>query len=83
MTEVELDNGVSSGVTMGTLDSSLVPPYLEHQARLWQNISMDKWYDEMDYMERAFVVAMWRIDKSMKNLQAEAEIRHAKAKARK
>lgn len=78
-----MENGVSAGINMGTLNSELVPPYQEHQARLWKSISMETWYDKMEPMERAFVVAMWRIGVAMKNLQAEAEIRHAKAKVAK
>lgn len=67
---------------MRSLDAELVPPFEEHEARLQKGIPMDVWYEKMDSMERAFVIAMFRIGRAMKNLQAEAEIRHSKAKTR-
>lgn len=43
---------------------------------------MDAWY-ELDPMERAMVIAIRRIGNAMTNLQMEAEMKAAKAKAKK
>jgi hypothetical protein len=59
----------------------MVPIYEEHSARLERNISIKDWY-AMEAMERAMVVAVRRIDISMKNHQAEAEIAQSKRDAK-
>jgi len=55
----------------------MVPLFDEHAARLEYGYSVTDWY-AMEPMERALVVAIRRIDNAMKNLQAEAEIKHVK-----
>lgn len=60
----------------------MVPLFDEHAARLSHEISMEEWY-AMDRTERAVIVAVWRIGKSMESLQSEAEIAQANRSARK
>lgn len=82
VTRFELDNAVSAGVTWGSLGADMVPLFEEHSARLERGYTIDQWY-ALDAMERAMVVAHRRIDIASKNLQADAEIRDAKRKAKK
>lgn len=77
ITRIELEHGISAGIRMGSLGSDMVPLFDEHAARLSQKMSMNEWY-AMDRMERAVVVAVWRIDQAMRNHQAEAEIAQSK-----
>ena len=81
LTRIELDNGISAGIRLGSLGMDMVPIFEEHSARLDRNINIRDWY-AMDPMERAMVVAIKRLDTAMKNHQAEAEIKHAKAKGK-
>lgn len=81
VTRIELDNAVSAGIRLGSLGDDMVPLFEEHAARLERGISMKDWY-ALEPLERAMVVAIRRLDNSMKNLQAEAEIRKAKRDAK-
>ena len=81
VTRIELDNGISAGIRLGSLGADMVPTFEEHSARLERGISVKDWY-AMEPMERAFVVAIRRIENAMKNHQAEAEIKHAKRNAK-
>ena len=82
MTRVELDHAVSAGVELKALGADMVPLYEEHEARLERGISLADW-GGMDVMERALVVAQRRIRIALENIQAEAQIQHAKRNARK
>lgn len=80
MTQVELENGVSSGVQFNTLGPGMVPIAEEHEARLERNISVQQWC-EMDSWERALVIAVRRVGIAKQNLQADAEIKRARRDA--
>ena len=77
LTRIELDNGISAGIRLGSLGADMVPMFEEHSARLERNISIRDWY-AMEPMERAMVVAIRRLDNAIKNHQEEAEIKAAK-----
>lgn len=66
---------------MRSLAKGLIPVYEEHSARISNSMSLNEW-DELPYMERAIIVAMYRIKNSIGNLKAEAEIRESDAKAK-
>lgn len=53
----------------------------EHEARLERGIPLATW-SAMDVFEKALLIANRRIRIQIKNLQAEAEIRSAKRKAK-
>lgn len=76
MTEIDLEHGISAGITLRSAAAGLVPIYEEHAARLESGISVADWM-EMDETEKALVVAARRIQIATKNLQAEAEIQHS------
>jgi len=82
VTSVELDHAVSAGVELRVWGVDMVPVFEEHEARLERSISLGTWAG-MDVMEKALVVAHRRIRIAVDNLQAEAQIKHAKATARK
>lgn len=81
ISRIELEHGVSSGIRLGSLAPDMVPLFDEHSARMASNKDMKEWYG-MDRMERAMLVAVWRIDRSIKNHQAEAEIAQARRNAK-
>lgn len=81
MTQVELEEGISAGVSLKALAQDLVPLHEEHEARLERGIPLKAWSD-MDMYEKALLIANRRIRVQIKNLQAEAEIRDAKRKAK-
>lgn len=80
VTRFESENSVSAGITWGAIGPGMVPIFEEHSARVERNYKLTEWY-ELDPIERAMVVAMRRIDIAAKNLQMDAEIRHAKKNA--
>lgn len=80
--EVELQYGVSAGINLRISQIGMVPLYEEHAARLQYGHKLSDW-NEMDYMEKALVVAMYRTSNSIKNQQSEAEIRAARSKQKK
>lgn len=80
VTRFESENSVSAGVMWGSLGADMVPIFEEHTTRLERNYTLEAWY-MLDPMERALAVAMRRIDIAAKNLQSDAEIRHAKKSA--
>lgn len=82
VTQVELENGISSGVNMKVMATGMVPVNEEHEARLERGISMDSWY-AMNPIERGLIIAVRRIKIAKSNLQAEAEIKKARQKAKK
>lgn len=59
----------------------MVPLHEEHEARLERGISLTIW-SGMEMYEKALLIANRRIRIQIKNLQAEAEIRDAKRKAK-
>lgn len=63
------------------LAQDMVPLHEEHEARLERGITLDIW-SRMDIFEKALLIANRRIRIQIKNLQAEAEIRDAKRKAK-
>jgi len=81
VTRVELDHAVSAGVELKTLGADMVPLFEEHEARLLAGYRLEAW-GSMDVMERALVVAQRRIRIAVENLQSEAQIKHAKANAK-
>lgn len=81
ITEVELQYGVSAGILLRLPVSGIVPTYEEHAARLEANIDLHDW-GEMDYMEKALLIAHRRNQIAIKNQQAEAEIRDAKRRSK-
>ena len=82
VTNIELTEGVSAGIRWRRLDPEFVPLFEEHHTREELRISVDDWY-RLDPMERALKIAIKRIETAMKNIQAEAEIKKAKADAEK
>lgn len=83
VTEIELDHGVSAGVSLRLLGNGLAPVFEVEDARQENRISIQTWYFEMSEMERALIIARRRIDRAMKNLQTEAEIKKAEREANK
>lgn len=79
VTEIELDDAVSSGAQMRMLGVGMVPIFEEHTARLERNIRLDEW-ETMDPFEKALIIAQRRIQIAVDNLQAEAQIKAAKTK---
>lgn len=86
MTEVELDHAVYSGVRLTATGEDLVSVQEEQEARLERSISVDDWM-QMDMYEKALLIAVRRNQRSIANIQAEAEIaksaREAKRKGKK
>lgn len=78
---MELDHGVSAGVSLRLLGKGLVPIFEEHEARIRAGISLEKW-GEMSETEKALIIAVRRADRAMKNLQTEAEIRKMEREAK-
>jgi hypothetical protein len=72
---------VSAGIGLRALSAGMVPIYEEHSARLDRGISVDAWLN-MTETEKALIIASRRIATQMQNLQTEAEIRKAKADAK-
>lgn len=81
VTKIETENSVSAGVTWGSLGPDMIPLFEEHSTRLERDYTIEQWY-QLDPIERAMAVAMRRIDIASKNLQSDAEIRKAKADAK-
>lgn len=77
VTRIEPKHAVSTGIQWGSLGHELVPIFEEQSARLERGYSVQEWLD-LDPTERALIVAIRRIDNSMKNIQAEAEIAASK-----
>lgn len=80
VTEIELENGVSSGITVNMYSQDMIPPYYEHLARTQSKISLDRWA-EMGRWEKALTIAIMFTSNAVQNQQSEAEINHAKANA--
>jgi len=81
VTKIELEHGVSAGVTLRSPAYGLVPIYEEHEARLERGIGVQAWMD-MDETEKALIVAARRIRIAIANLQAEAEIKRSEQEAK-
>lgn len=79
---MELENGISAGISLRLLRKGLVPIYEEHSARIERNISLEVW-SEMGEMEKALIIAQRRIAIAMKNLQSDAEAEQIKREANK
>lgn len=81
VTQVEFDNPIYTGISWRHLADGLVPLYEEHDAREQAHIGMTEWY-EMHPMERAFVVAKYRIKRFMEGHEKEAEAKAAEQQAK-
>jgi hypothetical protein len=81
VTEIQLEHGVSAGIHLRVLAEGLIPLYEEHEARLERGIRLKEW-EEMDYIEKALIVAQRRIRNAAQNLQSEAEIKAMERKTR-
>lgn len=81
VSEIELDNAVSAGISLRTLGPDTVPPHEEHEARLERGIRLAEWA-AMDMFEKALIIANRRTRIAIENLQADAEIKRAKQAAR-
>lgn len=79
ITKIELNHGISTGIWLGSLFGGIIPVYEEHLARLERGIKLNEW-SEMDVDEKAMIVAIRRLNRSMENLQAEAEIAKSEKK---
>ena len=77
VTQVDLDNSVSPNVRLRAVGASMVPLYEEHSARLNAKYSVREW-EAMDVTEKALVIAQRRISVALENIQADAQIKHAK-----
>lgn len=77
---MELDNAVSSGVNLKSFGPDTVPIHEEHEARLERGIRLAEW-TEMETLEKALVIANRRTRIAIANLQADAEIKHARRSA--
>lgn len=82
VSEVEIENGISAGVTLRSLGPDTVPPHEEHEARLERGIRLSEW-SEMDVFEKALLIANRRIRIALANIQADAEIKQHKRMANK
>lgn len=71
-----LPHAVNAGIQWGALGTEMIPIFEEQAARLEKNYRMDEW-NALDRMERAMIIAVRRVDISMKNHQSEAEIKAA------
>jgi hypothetical protein len=79
---IEPADAVSAGIRWGAIGAEMVPLFEEHSERIRRRYSLNEWA-QLDPLEKAMMIAIRRIDTSMRNLQAEAETRAAKAKAKK
>lgn len=59
-----------------------MPIFEEHAARIERDLTVDQWLT-LSETEKALIIAKRRFSIQMQNLQSEAEIRKAKADARK
>ena len=82
VTEVELEHGLHTGITLKRLGFGLVPLYEEHSTRVEYKFTMEDW-DKLPPIEKAFMVAVRRIERSCDNIQAEASIRESKRNMKK
>lgn len=73
--------GISSGAVLKSLAEGLVSLYEEHETRAERGIGLEAW-GNMAMNEKAFLIAQRRITLSLKNLQAEAEIKDSERKAK-
>jgi len=82
VTEIELDHGISAGIRLRSIGNGMIPVFEEQEVRISNNLTLLQW-DEIPYMERAMMVAVKRVRRSIDNLQSEAEIRESERKAKK
>ena len=76
---IPITSGISAGIRLRTLTFGLVPVYEEHAARKSEGYNVKEWY-ELSPFERAFTVAIFRIEKAIEAHQSEAEIESIKNK---
>lgn len=81
ITEAELQFGVSAGIELRLPQTGMISVYEENDAREQAHISLTEW-GNMDYMEKALTVAMYRVRNAVRNHQAEAEIRESRRRTR-
>ena len=82
VTKAQLSHTVNAGIRWGALGADMVPIFEEQSARLEKNYTLETW-GALDPMEKAILIAQRRINISIQNLQAEAEMRAAKRNQRK
>jgi hypothetical protein len=82
VTRVEIDNAISAGIHLRQFGLDTIPVYEEHIARLERGIRLSEWAT-MPEDEKALVVALRRVQKSIENIQNDTEIRQAKKKMKK
>ena len=72
MTQIETSSGVNTGVRLHSLIPGMVPPYEEALARRASGYKAREWL-ELEPFERAVEVALYRIDKKIEAISADAE----------
>ena len=77
VTEVELEHGISAGISLRSLGKGTVPVFEEQDVRIENKMSLTEW-EELPYMERVIIVAISRTKRAMSNLQGEAEMKESK-----
>lgn len=80
VTRVELNEAINAGIMWGRIGNDMVPIFEEHSTRIERGRSVEEWY-ALPRMERAMMIAVRRINVSMQNLNAEAEIEAARRKS--
>ena len=81
VTTIELQHGVSAGISLRSMLDELVPLQEEHAVRLERGIRLQEW-EEMPYWEKVLIGAHRRTSRAIQNLQTEAEIEDSERKAR-
>ena len=79
VTEIELDHGVSAGIGLRSFGNGMISVFEVENVRIQNKLSLSEW-DDTPYMERVMLVAVNRINRSISNLQAEAELRSSKGR---
>jgi len=79
VTEIELDHGVSAGIGLRSFGNGMISVFEVENVRIQNKLSISEW-DDTPYMERVMLVAVNRINRSISNLQAEAELRSSKGR---
>lgn len=82
ITRIDLQHGVSSGVSWGIISEGMVPVFEEQLSRIEANYKLDEWMN-MEPIEKSMIIAVRRLRIAMENQQAEAEVRNAKQSAKK
>jgi len=78
---IEPEESINTGIMWKSFGKHAVPTFEEHSARLEKGFSIDAWL-AMTGLERAFIIAARRIQRSIENQQTEAETRKAKQESK-